>query len=206
MITTRAREGGPNEHRAKQKWKRETNSVSYAPGLFSLSHLSRIFAQPQSFRQGHFTPSIQSNLGLPRTRPPLTAAINTFWIYGSNPFFPHAQTISILSNPLYSLTSFLFQFSYVPLIPNSIQTSQTLHLKNIHFIFSSHLTPHASAPYNAVLTIIITHSDRPFVAFIPILYYSAHFSALPALYKTHSICVPHQFHILHQLSLATPGT
>ena len=62
-----------------------------------------------------FTPSIQPNLGLPRTRPPLTSASNTLLLYGTHPFFPHAQTISILSDLLYSLTPFLFQFSYVPL-------------------------------------------------------------------------------------------
>ena len=32
VITTRAREGGPKEHRAKQKWPRETHSVTYAHG------------------------------------------------------------------------------------------------------------------------------------------------------------------------------
>ena len=39
-----------------------------------------------------------------------------FWPYGSHPFFPHAQTISILSDLLYSLTHFLFQLSYIYLI------------------------------------------------------------------------------------------
>ena len=29
VITTREREGGPKEHRAKQKWPRETHSVTY---------------------------------------------------------------------------------------------------------------------------------------------------------------------------------
>ena len=36
-----------------------------------------------------------------------------FWPYGTHPFFPHSQTISILSDPLYSLTQFLFQLSYI---------------------------------------------------------------------------------------------
>ena len=39
-----------------------------------------------------------------------------------------------------------------------------------------------------------------------ILYCSAHFSALPMLYTTHSFCVLHPFHILHQLPLGIPGT
>ena len=40
----------------------------------------------------------------------------------------------------------------------------------------------------------------------PIPYCSGHFLALPTLYTPHSFCVPHPFHILYQLPLATPGT
>ena len=71
------------------------------------------------------------------------------------------------------------------------------------FLLSALLIPHASAPYNAFGT--ITSSYRHFLAFIqnPLLP-SAHFSALPTLYTHHSFCVPHLFHILHQLLLATP--
>ena len=46
VITTRAWEGGPKEHSAKQKWPRETHSVIYVTGLSTLSGLSRIVAQP----------------------------------------------------------------------------------------------------------------------------------------------------------------
>ena len=46
QITTRAREGGPKEHKAKQKWMRETHSVTFAPGLSTPSYLLRIVAQP----------------------------------------------------------------------------------------------------------------------------------------------------------------
>ena len=47
LITTNARGGGPKEHQAKQKCPpRETNSVAYAPGLFTLSYLSHIVSQP----------------------------------------------------------------------------------------------------------------------------------------------------------------
>ena len=38
-----------------------------------------------------------------------------FFRYGNHPFLPHAQTISILSDLLYSLTPFLFQLSYASL-------------------------------------------------------------------------------------------
>ena len=97
-------------------------------------------------------------------------------------------------------------------IPNSIhscvsrQTSQTLNLKNIHFrSVSTSLIPNASAPYNAVGT--ITPSYRRFFSFISSpLYCSAHCSALAKLNTPHSFCVPHPFHVLHHLTLATVGT
>ena len=84
-----------------------------------------------------FTPSIQPSVSLLPVVHWLRPS-TPFWPYGTHPFFKHAQTISILSDLLYSLTPFLFQLCYAP-IPNSIhsrhsnQTSQTLHLKNIHF-------------------------------------------------------------------------
>ena len=62
-----------------------------------------------------------------------------FWPYGTHPFFPHSQNISKLSDLLYSLTPIYYNSPTHFLIPNSIhswhsnQTSQTLHLKNIHF-------------------------------------------------------------------------
>ena len=64
-----------------------------------------------------------------------------FWPYGTHPFFTHALTISILSDLLYSLTPFLFQLallrttSFITLSNrwHSNQSSQTLHLKSIHF-------------------------------------------------------------------------
>ena len=56
VITTRAQEGGLKEHRAKQKNGR--HSVTYVPGLSTLSDLSRIDVQPlrsfhSSVAQGH---------------------------------------------------------------------------------------------------------------------------------------------------------
>ena len=79
-VTTRTREGSPKEHRAKQKLPRETHSVTYVPGLSTLFDLSRIDAQPpviSLLAKATFTPSIHPNLGLPRTRSPLTSTINT---------------------------------------------------------------------------------------------------------------------------------
>ena len=82
VITTRGREGCPKEHRAMQKLPRKTHSVTYAPGLSTISYLSRIVEHPPpSFLfcpiKATFTPSIQPDLGLPRTRPPFTSAIYT---------------------------------------------------------------------------------------------------------------------------------
>ena len=88
-----------------------------------------------------FTPSIQPNLRLPRTRPPLTSAINTLLA------IRYSSILSICPNHLNTLWSALLAnslsipalISYDLFIPNSIhsrhsnQTSQTLHLKNIPF-------------------------------------------------------------------------
>ena len=125
MITTRAREGGPKEHRVKQICPRETHSVTYVPGLFTLFDLSRIDAQPPpSFlccpRPPSHHPSSPTSVSLV---PALTyfrqqhPSGHTVLI----PFFPHSQTISTLFDLLCSLTPFLFQLSYAPL-PNSIHS------------------------------------------------------------------------------------
>ena len=55
-----------------------------------------------------FTPSIQPTLGLSHTRPPLTSAINTLLAIRYSSILSTAQTISILSDPHYSLAPFLF--------------------------------------------------------------------------------------------------
>ena len=101
-----------------------------------------------------------------RLLPPSTP----FWPYGTHTFFPHAQTISILSNSLYSLTPFLFQLSYAPrssFLNLSIRDTPTKHLKlfiskTFTFLLAALLIPHASAPCNAVGT--ITPSYRHFLA------------------------------------------
>ena len=116
VITTRAREGGPKGHKAKQKWPRETHSVTYVPGLSPLSNLLRIVAKPPpSFLccprpHSHHPSSLSSVSIVPALHflPPSTP----FWPDGTHPFFSHGQTISILSDLLSSLTPFLFQLSY----------------------------------------------------------------------------------------------
>ena len=102
-----------------------------------------------------FTPSIQPNLDLSHTScPTYTPAINTLmaiWYSSSLSTCPNYLN-TLLS--AHSLTPFQFQLSYASL--NSLlfhswhahQTSQTLHLVNIHFpSFSTSNTPfHCSIP------------------------------------------------------------
>ena len=129
--------------RAKQKWLRETHSVTYAPGLSTLYYLSRIVAQPPpsflccSRPPSHHPSSLTPVYLVPALH--LLPLSTTFWSSGAHPFFPHAQTISLLNDPLYSLTPFLYQLSYAPLhsynfihLRHSNRTSQALHLKNFH--------------------------------------------------------------------------
>ena len=115
-ITTRAREGGAKEHSAKQKWQRETHLVTYVPGLSTLSDFSLIVEQPSpSFlycpRPPSHHPSSPTSVSLVPALHLLPPSI-AFWQYGTHPYFPHAQTISILFVLLYSLTPFLFQPFY----------------------------------------------------------------------------------------------
>ena len=98
------------EHRAKQKWRRETHLVTYAPG-FSILSLS----------------SIQPNLCLPRTRPPFIPPSTPFCPCGTHPFFPHAQTISsaLLADSL-SIPALLSTSSFLTL---SIRDTQHIQIK-----------------------------------------------------------------------------
>ena len=118
VITTRAQEGGLKEHRDKQKWPRETHLVTYAPGLSTVSDLSRIDAQPPL--PSLCCPRPPSHHPFSLTLVSLVLALHLllpwkpFWPNDTRLFFPHAQTISILSDLLYSLT-LLFQLSSAPL-------------------------------------------------------------------------------------------
>ena len=124
------------------------------------------------------TPSIQPNHSLPRTHPPLTSAINRLLTIQYSSILStcpnHLNTLwsALLTNSL-SIPAIVCTSSFLTLsnhvyelypifIPNSIQTSQTLYLKNIHFLLSALLIPQASALYNAVST--ITPSYRRFLS------------------------------------------
>ena len=123
MITTKAREGDPKKQSAKPKLPSKTHSVTYVPGLSTLSDLSCIVAQPPSsflscLRPPSHHPSSLTYVGLSRTRRPLTSDINTFlairysFILSTCP-----NHLNILSDLFYSLiTPFLFQLCYAPLL------------------------------------------------------------------------------------------
>ena len=121
-----------------------------------------------------FTPSIQPNLGLPRTRPSLTSEINTVLA------IRYSSILSTCPNHLYTLWSTLLGNSlsipallsptYLSFLTLFIRDTPTKLLKHFisrtfTFLLSALLIPHAYAPYNAVGT--ITPSYRQFLAFIP---------------------------------------
>ena len=94
----RAREGGPKEHRAKQNGgvKFIQLHIHQASPLFHFLHEAS--AVIPLLPKASFTPfisltSVYLVLDL-HLLPPSTP----FWPYGSHPFFPHAQIISILSD------------------------------------------------------------------------------------------------------------
>ena len=162
--------GRAEKHRAKQKWPRETYSVIYVPGLSTLSDLSRIDARPPpSFfccpRPTSHHPSTPTSFSLGSALHLLRPS-TPFWPYGINPLFPHAQTISIISDLLYSQTPFLFQLSYAPLhsslypfmTPQPIFSSTSSQEYSLSFSQHFSYPMHASLPYNTVGT--ITHSYR----------------------------------------------
>ena len=116
--------------------------------MYQFSPLFRSFAHWRAastviplFSKATFTPSIQPNLGLPRTRPPLTSAISTLLAIRYSSILStcpnHLNTLSFasalladsLSIPaLLRTSSFHTTHSW-----HSNQTFQTLHLNNIHF-------------------------------------------------------------------------
>ena len=116
-----------------------------------------------------------------------------FSSYGTHPFFPHAQTISIFSDLLYSRTPFPFQLlrtsSFLTLSIRDTPTKFLKHFMSRTFtlLLSALLIPHASAPYNAVDT--ITPLNRHFLAYIPNpLLLRTLFSAPQALYPSFILC------------------
>ena len=164
--------GGRSERTPDQaKWQLETHSVTYAPGLSTLSNLLRIVAKPPpSLLSCPRPPSHHpSSLALVYLVPILHLLLpsTTFWLYGTHTFFPHTQIISILSASLYSLIPFIFQLSYAPLRsqlykfmtlqPNFSNTSSQEHSLS----FSQHFSNPMPLLHTKPLVILAsTHSYR----------------------------------------------
>ena len=178
------------KHRIKQNLQRETNSVRNAPGLSTSSYISRIVAQPPpSFLccpKATFTPSIQPNFGLPRTRPQHpsghTVLIHSFHTPKPSQYSLIRSTLQLLLHS--SSPKHLF-------IPNSThsrhsnQTPRTLTLP-----LSAPPTPHVSGPHSAAGTTTPSYRHLRSPSQIP------HCSALTTPCTPHSFCVPHPFHRL----------
>ena len=155
----RAWEGGPKEHKAKQKCPCETHSVTYVSGLSTLSDLLHIVMQsPLSLLCCPMPPSHRpSSLTSVSLVPTLHLLLPStpFWQYGAHPFFPHAQTIAILSDLLillYSLTTF-YSTSPTHLYIITLSICDTPNKLFKHFISMTFtflllalLIPYASAP------------------------------------------------------------
>ena len=79
VITTRAREGGPKEHRTKQNGSVKLIQLHIHQGspIFYIFYSRAASTVTPLSPKATFIPSIQPNLGLPHIRPPLTSAINT---------------------------------------------------------------------------------------------------------------------------------
>ena len=104
-----------------------------------------------------YTPSMQPNLGLPRTRPPLTSAINTLLTirYSSTISTYPNQLITfwsaLLANCL-SIPALLWSYSFLTLSIRDTPTNLLKHLitRTLTFLLSALLIKHASAVYTIV--------------------------------------------------------
>ena len=156
MIPTRAREDGPKEHRAKQKWPCVTYSVISAPGLSTHSYLFVTLPPPLFLccprPPSHHPSSLISVYLLPALH--LLLLSTPFWEHEALPFLPHAQTISILSDPIYSLSipALHCTYSFRTLSIRDTPTKLLKHFisRTFTFLLSALLIPHASTPYYAV--------------------------------------------------------
>ena len=124
VITTRARDGSPKEHRAKQKWLCETHSVTCIPGISMLSDNSCIVMQPPpSFLCCPRPPSHHlSSLTIVSLVPTLTSAINTLLT------IQYSSILSTCPNHLNTLWSALLTNTLS--IPAIVCTSSFLTLSN----------------------------------------------------------------------------
>ena len=182
---------------AKQKWSRETHSVTYVPGFSTLSDLSCIVAQPTpSFlycpRPPLITPSIQPILGLPRNRPPLSSAINTLLA------IRYSSILSTCPNHLNTLWSVLLANSLSIkallrtspfLTPSNRYTKLLKHIiSRTYFFLSHHFSYTMPLLRTTPLVLLLLHIDTCWTL-SPILYCSVHFSArsIPRIHSVYHI-------------------
>ena len=168
VITTRPWEFGPKEQCQAKITARNSFSYTCTRALHSFrsfTHCRSASTIIPLLPKATFTPSIQPNLSHPRTRPPLTSVINTLLA------IRYSSILSIWANHLNTLWSALLsKYLSIPaflFVPNCIhlwhstQTSQTLHLKNIHVpsISTSHTSCICSVQrhwydYSFILTLL----------------------------------------------------
>ena len=119
--------GGRSERIQGQAKMAVRNSFSYIciRALYSFQYFTHCRAASTVIRllpNTTFTPSIQPNLGLPRTRPPLTSAINTLLA------IRYSSILSTCTNHLNTIGSALFANSLST--PALLRTSSLLTLPN----------------------------------------------------------------------------
>ena len=118
-ITNRAREGGPKEHgqakMAAWNWcsyicTRALHSFLCFTHCRAASAVIPLDTRPRP--PSHHPSSLTSVYLIPDLD--LLLPSTPFWPYGTHPCFPHAKTISILSDPLYSLMAPLDDQLWMP--------------------------------------------------------------------------------------------
>ena len=103
------------------------------PPLIPIFHVLSL-----SLHRHSFTPSIQPNLGLPRTRPPLTSAINTLTVTRCSSILSHMTSFLAFIkslHPAIAQVNFLCGLAKKARSSNyfaSLLANLTLHLKSIH--------------------------------------------------------------------------
>ena len=151
MITTRTREGGPKQHRDKQKWPRETHSVTYIPGLSTLSDLWRSLRRYSSVAQGHLhifhpaqlrSPSYSTSTYFRYQHP----SDHTVLIYSFHLPKP-TQYSDLLANSL-SIPAILRASSFLTLSIRDTAANLLKHLISRKFYFSSLSTSHTQCLYS----------------------------------------------------------
>ena len=179
--------------------------------LISFAHCRAASTVVPLLPKAIFTPCIQTNLGLPSTRPPLTPAVNTLLVIQYSSILSTCPKHPILSDQLYSPTQIL----YIPLLRTSsfltLSSRDTLtkllntSTQERSLSFSRNFSYPMPLLCTTPLVQLLHHMDIFFASIPNPLLYST-FSVLQTLYTPHSFRVSHSFHNFNLLPLATPGT